>query len=172
MCIIFGMYHSFSETWSSTTLWEFGMISQKREGRQDDCPGRHWRRWRQALTSPVTARTVILTAFPFLWYYIWGRGCAAWLQPFYISTLERAPAPWCHIIFCCCMCICWHKGFRNVKWFICCSVYFCFVQCHTIENKKQHHYVPIGAYETIIGCPFQMREHEWYVDIDGCKCAI
>ena len=34
---------------------------------QDDCPARHWRRWRQTSTSPVTTRAVILTIFPFLW---------------------------------------------------------------------------------------------------------
>ena len=34
------------------------------EGRQDDCSGRHWRRWRQASTSPMAAWAVILT-FPF-----------------------------------------------------------------------------------------------------------
>ena len=39
--------------------------SLKRKGRQDDCPGRHRRRWRQAAASPVT-RAVILTTFPFM----------------------------------------------------------------------------------------------------------
>ena len=39
----------------------------KRKGRQDDCPARHWGCWRQASTSPVTTRAVILTTFPFMW---------------------------------------------------------------------------------------------------------
>ena len=33
---------------------------------QDDCSGRHWRRWRQASTSPVTTRAVTLTTLPVL----------------------------------------------------------------------------------------------------------
>ena len=36
---------------------------------QNDCPGRHWERWRQAPTSPVTTRAVTLTTFPFMWYW-------------------------------------------------------------------------------------------------------
>ena len=42
-------------------------ISLKRKGRQVDSSGIHWRRWRQASTSPVNARAVILTIFPFWW---------------------------------------------------------------------------------------------------------
>ena len=32
---------------------------------QDDCPGRLWRRRRQASTSQVTTKAVIMTTFPF-----------------------------------------------------------------------------------------------------------
>ena len=32
---------------------------------QDDCPGHHWRCWRQASTSPATARAVVLVYFNF-----------------------------------------------------------------------------------------------------------
>ena len=39
----------------------------KREGRQGDCPARHWRRWRQSSTSAVTTRAVTIMTFPFLW---------------------------------------------------------------------------------------------------------
>ena len=42
-------------------------VTQKRKGRQGDCPDRHWRRWRQASTSPVTSRAVSPTAFSFQW---------------------------------------------------------------------------------------------------------
>ena len=42
-------------------------VSLKWQDRQVYCPGRHWRRWRQALTFPVTTRAVILTTFPFQW---------------------------------------------------------------------------------------------------------
>ena len=42
------------------------MVTLKREGHQNDCPDRHWRRWRQASTSSVTIRAVILMTFPFL----------------------------------------------------------------------------------------------------------
>ena len=41
--------------------------SQKRWGRQDDCPGRHWGRWRLPSTSPVTTKAIILTTFPLKW---------------------------------------------------------------------------------------------------------
>ena len=37
----------------------------KQKCHQDDCPGHHWRCWRQASTSPVTTRAVSLTIFPF-----------------------------------------------------------------------------------------------------------
>ena len=37
----------------------------KQKGHQDDCPAHHWRRWRQASTSPVMTRAVTLTTFPF-----------------------------------------------------------------------------------------------------------
>ena len=37
----------------------------KWKGRQCDSPGIHWRRWRQASTSPVNTRVVILTTIPF-----------------------------------------------------------------------------------------------------------
>ena len=40
--------------------------SQKRKGHQDDCPGHHWRRWRQASTSPVMTGAVTLSTFTFL----------------------------------------------------------------------------------------------------------
>ena len=39
----------------------------KPKGHHNDCPDRHWRRWRQASTSPVTTKVVTLTTFPFLW---------------------------------------------------------------------------------------------------------
>ena len=42
----------------------------KRKGRQGDSPDIHWRRWRQASTSPVNTKTVTLTTFPFLWAWI------------------------------------------------------------------------------------------------------
>ena len=32
----------------------FPVITLKRKGHQDDCPVRHWRRWRQASTSPCS----------------------------------------------------------------------------------------------------------------------
>ena len=41
-------------------------FSLKRKGRQDDSPDIHWRRWRQASTSPVNTKAVNLTTFPFL----------------------------------------------------------------------------------------------------------
>ena len=47
-------------------------ITLKRKGRQDNCPKCHWRRWKQALTFPVTSTTVVLTTFPILWF--WTRG--------------------------------------------------------------------------------------------------
>ena len=43
----------------------------KRKGRQGDCPGRFWRRWRRASTSTVTTRAVPMTTFPFLWNICW-----------------------------------------------------------------------------------------------------
>ena len=42
-------------------------ISQKRLGRQDDCPCRHWGRWSLSSTSPVPTRAVIQMSFPFQW---------------------------------------------------------------------------------------------------------
>ena len=43
------------------------MPTQKRKGSQDDSLDIHWRRWRQASTSPVNTKAVNLTTFPFLW---------------------------------------------------------------------------------------------------------
>ena len=37
----------------------------KRKCRQVDDPDVHWRRWRQASTSPANTKVVILTTFPF-----------------------------------------------------------------------------------------------------------
>ena len=62
------------------------MWSLKQESRQDDCPARHWRHWRQASTSPMTTRTVTLTIFPFL---CWIRG-GLWLN-LYISIFQVGP---------------------------------------------------------------------------------
>ena len=39
--------------------------SLKRKSRQDDSLDSHWRRWRQASTSPVNIKAIILTTFPF-----------------------------------------------------------------------------------------------------------
>ena len=54
-----------------------GTWTQERKGRRCDCPGRHWGRWRQASTSPVTTRAVTPTTIPFL--------CMVdtWWKPFY-----------------------------------------------------------------------------------------
>ena len=41
-------------------------ITLKWKGCQDDCPGCHWRYWRQASTFPLRTRTVTLTTFLFL----------------------------------------------------------------------------------------------------------
>ena len=40
--------------------------AQKWKDRQDDIPGIHWRRWRQASSSPVNTKVVDLTTFQFL----------------------------------------------------------------------------------------------------------
>ena len=62
----------------SRSLWHhcnalrcfFGRWSLKWKAHQDDCPGRHWRCWRQASATPATTRAVSLTTFPFLcWYH-------------------------------------------------------------------------------------------------------
>ena len=48
------------------------LLTLKRKDRQDDCPGDHWRRWRQA---PSTTRAVTLTTFPFMCESTWFRPC-------------------------------------------------------------------------------------------------
>ena len=40
-----------------------------RKGHQYDRPGRHWGRWSLSSTSPIMARAVILTTFPFQWWH-------------------------------------------------------------------------------------------------------
>ena len=60
--------------------------SLKMKSRQYDCLDRHWRR----SSSPVTTRTIILTTFPFLWWWHWissnglalkKRQAIAWTNP-------------------------------------------------------------------------------------------
>ena len=43
----------------------------KRKCRQDDCPARHWWRWRQYSMSPVRIKAVTLTTCPFPWVSLW-----------------------------------------------------------------------------------------------------
>ena len=64
---------------SNLTALCFRICILKRKGRQDDCPGRYWIRWRQASTTPVTTSAAILTTIPFLCvlggcrWYEWNR---------------------------------------------------------------------------------------------------
>ena len=47
-------------------------VTLRREGCMGDCPGRYWRRWRQASTSPVTTRATTLATSPCLYSIIMG----------------------------------------------------------------------------------------------------
>ena len=49
------------------TGWLCTKPTLKRKGHHDDSLDIHWRCWRQASTSPVNIKAVILTTFPFLW---------------------------------------------------------------------------------------------------------
>ena len=67
-------FENYIKVFSQSPLLDKCQISQtaihlytlKPKGRQDDSPDIHWRRWRQASTSPVNIKAVTLTTFPFL----------------------------------------------------------------------------------------------------------
>ena len=69
----------------------YGTHTQKRKGRQNDCPGSHWGRWSLLLMYPVTSRAVILTTFSLLcistdavtkWPTCYTRRFFLWMLPF------------------------------------------------------------------------------------------
>ena len=66
ICHCLGLGHE-TMVWA-VCLFIFLCQSLKPKGRQDDSPDIHWRRWRQASTSPVNIKAVTLTTFPYLWW--------------------------------------------------------------------------------------------------------
>ena len=52
--------------WLLAITWTIADFSMQWKSHQDDCPGRHWRCWRQASASGLTTRAVTLTLFSFL----------------------------------------------------------------------------------------------------------
>ena len=78
----FCKYFCSEQEWICTFIMR-NLHIQNRKGCQDDCPGSHWRLWRQASTSRVTTRAIILTTLPLqcmLWWQMLSRYCDIWLH--------------------------------------------------------------------------------------------
>ena len=81
ICHFVNIFFSKQE-WKCTFIMR-NLHTQNRKGSQDDCPGSHWRLWRQASTSRVTTRAIILTTLQLqcmLWWQMLSMYCDIWLH--------------------------------------------------------------------------------------------